>query len=45
MYIFGEIESGNPEAATAVAVVLLAVALLSTIGARNLERLGRESRA
>ena len=45
VYIFGEIESGNPEAATAVAVVLLAVALLSTIGARNLERLGRESRA
>jgi sulfate/thiosulfate transport system permease protein len=44
VYIFGEIESGNPEAATAVAMVLLVVALLSTIGARNLDRLGRMTR-
>jgi sulfate/thiosulfate transport system permease protein len=44
VFIFGEIESGNAPAATAVAIVLLAVALLSTIGARNLERLGKVSR-
>lgn len=44
VFIFGEIESGNAETATAVAIVLLAVALLSTIGARNLQRLGKVSR-
>jgi sulfate/thiosulfate transport system permease protein len=39
VYVFGEIESGFPEAASAVAVVLIGVALLSTLAARSLERL------
>jgi len=44
VYVFGEIESGNPEAAAAVAMVLLAVALVSTLSAQGLERLGAVSR-
>jgi sulfate transport system permease protein len=44
VYVFGEIESGNPEAAAAVAMVLLGVALLSTLSAQSLERLAAVSR-
>jgi len=45
VYVFGEIESGNPEAAAAVAMVLLGVALLSTLSAQGLERLATVTRA
>jgi sulfate transport system permease protein len=44
VYVYGEIESGNPEAAAAVAMVLLGVALLSTLSAQGLERLAAVSR-
>ena len=45
IYVFGEIESGRPEVAAAVSVVLLAVALALTFGARAIERLTGTARA
>jgi sulfate/thiosulfate transport system permease protein len=39
IYIFGEIESGAPQTAAAVSVVLLALALLLAFAARGIERL------
>jgi sulfate transport system permease protein len=39
IYIFGEIESGQPARAAAVSVVLLAAALLSSLAARGIERI------
>ncbi|MCK9461685.1 MAG: sulfate ABC transporter permease subunit [Proteobacteria bacterium] len=44
VYVFGEIESGFPEAASAVAVALIGVALLSTLSAQSLERLATVNR-
>ena len=44
VYVYGEIESGNPETAAAVAMVLLGVALVSTLSAQGLERLAAVSR-
>ncbi|MCK7490634.1 MAG: hypothetical protein MZW92_01745 [Comamonadaceae bacterium] len=45
IYVFGEIESGRAEVAAAVSVVLLAVALALTFGARAIERLAGVARA
>jgi sulfate/thiosulfate transport system permease protein len=45
IYVFGEIESGRSEVAAAVSVVLLAVALALTFGARAIERLTGTDRA
>jgi sulfate transport system permease protein len=45
IYVFGEIESGRSEVAAAVSVVLLAVALALTFGARAIERLTGTARA
>lgn len=45
IYVFGEIESGRSEVAAAVSVVLLAVALVLTFGARAIERLTGTARA
>jgi sulfate transport system permease protein len=39
IYIFGEIESGQPARAAAVSVVLLAAALALNLGARGIERI------
>jgi ABC-type sulfate transport system permease component len=43
--VFGEIESGRSEVAAAISVVLLAVALGLTFGARAIERLTGTARA
>lgn len=45
VYVFGEIESGRPEAAAAVSVVLLAVAVALMFVTRGLERLAGSHRA
>ena len=45
IYVFGEIESGRSEVAAAISVVLLAVALGLTFGARAIERLTGTARA
>ena len=45
IYVFGEIESGRSEVAAAVSVVLLAVALALSVGARAIERLTGTARA
>jgi sulfate transport system permease protein len=45
IFVFGEIESGRSETAAAVSVVLLAVALSLTFGARALDRLAGVQRA
>jgi sulfate/thiosulfate transport system permease protein len=38
IYVFGEIESGSPQSAAAVSVVLLGLALALSFGARGIER-------
>jgi sulfate/thiosulfate transport system permease protein len=38
IYVFGEIESGSPQSAAAVSVVLLGLALALAFGARGIER-------
>ena len=45
IYVFGEIESGRSEVAAAISVVLLAVALGLTFGARAIEHLTGTARA
>ncbi len=45
VFIFGEVESGRSDLAAAVSIVLLAVALIMTTGARASERLVRSAHA
>lgn len=45
VFIFGEVESGRPNSAAAVSIVLLAVALVMTGGARASERFVRSAHA
>ena len=45
VFIFGEVESGRAESAAAISIVLLAVALIMTAGARASERFVRSANA